>query len=334
MEDPVRRPVRSPRSGRVPVRGVAAALLAVVAGCGAPDEAPRRPRVEIGPPTLPGETDRALGPAVDVAVAGEVVLACRQDGTLSVAGAGPLLRVRPPEGERFRRVAARGGRILALSARGVVHVVDFAKGTTVALEGRTQGVARIAMDPGTGTAWIGIEGGALFRVAPTATAVETAWPSGDEPVTAITAAGGHAFVARGSGTVEWTPGGPGSRATLATAGPSLTAMGATGRGLALADAAGEVRFADIGRDGAGPWRSVSLGRPVRALAAWGDEIAVALPLSHGTTIVLLGAPDLVELARRDLPDVVVTALAPSSDGGALHLATPEGVATLPLRRSR
>jgi len=342
MEEGVRppSPARPPRSRPLATalrRGrrvaLAGGLLAGLGGCGHPGGPPRgAPPLRLGTVAVPTAEERATGPALEVGVAGDVVVACREDGSLSLVAPSARRRIAPPPGERFRHVAAAGRRALALTSRGLVHAVDLDLGTTRPLAGKTQGTSRVVVGPDL-VAWVGIEGGALFRVGPDATEVETAWPSGDEPISSLAADAGRVFVAHADGTVEWTPDGGKTRAPLLTGVPSVTAMAADADGVALGDAEGTVRWTSLPRGSStpGPWTSVQLEAPIRAMACLPGHLLVAL---RSRRLVLLRTPTLARAGALDHAEFDVRSLAVAPGGRRVILATSDaaGVRELVVER--
>ena len=301
-----------------------------IPGCGTPAPRPPEPPRSLGSLAPEASEERALGPATEVCVLGETVLACREDGALTWASSTGRGRIAPPPEAVFRHVAAGGGRALAVTNRGIVHEVDVASGTTRAIEGRTQGIAHLAVGPD-GVGYVGIEGGALFRVPRDAKAVETLWESGAEPVAALAADENRVFVAHADGTIAWTPEGPTSKATLLPDIPAVMALAADARGIAIGVAGGFVRWSSLPRGATvlGAPEVVELNGPVRALSMLPGYVIVLLRPSR---IELLRLPKLERVGAVALPGLEVRAIATDPSGRRLWLATSgaAGVRELPI----
>jgi hypothetical protein len=249
---------------------IAAALIAVAAPVvawrmllapdRAPPEAPPRLRVEVLP-----RPAGVVGAPRAVAAAGDVLVACFDDGSLVVRRAGLAVRTVPPdEGEEFRRVAAlEGGRVIALSQRGRLYEVR--SGTATSLSLRAQVGSRMVAQPGADAVWIAGEAGGLRRLDVARRTIEDVGEGGEAPTGALAATASRAYVGRVDGVVQSGALG-GALADVLRLPTGITALDASGSWVAVGTVEGLVRSKRPKTDPSGARTQVA-----------GPVIALALP---------------------------------------------------------
>ncbi|HVG93974.1 MAG TPA: hypothetical protein VND21_05970 [Planctomycetota bacterium] len=128
---------------------------------------------------------------------------------------------------------------------------------------RAQAQAQVVADAVRPVVWIGTEAGAVLRLDPTARTLDTVWPSGDPPVTALAAEDGRILVGRGEGSLE-VGGADGPRRVIARFPGSVRAVALSGD-LVAALGPGHLAVLRLGPDGP-TLVHLSLVAPTRNLA--------------------------------------------------------------------
>ena len=265
------------------------------------------------------------GAARATSVAGDVLAACFDDGSLVVRRGGVVARVPPPEpGEELRRAAAfPDGRVIAISQRGRLYEVRLGQATALSL--RAQAGSRLVAQPGSDAVFVAGEAGLLRRLDLATKTFADVGEGGEPPTGALAATASVAVVGRVDGVVRVGAVGGSLTDALRLSG-DVSAVDAVGPWVAAGSAEGEVRSKRAKTSPSGATAKVA-GRVVALALPRGGESAGGhdplLVLHEPATVTLFSSGSYERTLSLELTGKALCG-APLSDAQGLYVGLENG----------